>query len=35
MSENIVGSIYILTNHSFSGYVKIRYSWNVQERINK
>jgi len=35
MSENIVGSIYILTNPSFPDYVKIGYSKNVQERINK
>ena len=35
MSENIVGSIYILTNPSFLDYVKIGYSKNVQERINK
>ena len=35
MSENIVGSIYILTNPSFSDYVKIGYSKNVEERINK
>ena len=35
MSENIVGSIYILTNQSFPDYVKIGYSKNVQERINK
>ena len=35
MSENIVGSIYILTNPSFPDYVKIGYSKNVEERINK
>ena len=35
MSENIVGSIYILTNPSFLDYVKIGYSKNVSERINK
>ena len=35
MSENIVGSIYILTNPSFLDYVKIGYSKNVEERINK
>ena len=35
MSENIVSSIYILTNPSFQDYVKIGYSKNVSERINK
>lgn len=35
MSENIVGAIYILTNPSFPDYVKIGYSKNVEERINK
>lgn len=35
MSENIVGSIYILTNPSFPDYVKIGYSKNVEERISK
>lgn len=35
MSKNIVGSIYILTNPSFPDYVKIGYSKNVEERINK
>lgn len=35
MSENIVGSIYILTNPSFPDYVKIGYSNNVEERISK
>lgn len=33
--NNICGSIYILTNPSFSDYVKIGYSKNVEERINK
>lgn len=35
MNDNIIGSIYILTNPSFPNYVKIEYSKNVQERINK
>lgn len=35
MSENIVGKIYVLTNLSFPDYVKIGYSKNVVERINK
>ena len=33
--ENICGSIYILTNPSFPDYVKIGYSKNVEERVNK
>lgn len=33
--ENICGVIYILTNPSFPDYVKIGYSKNVEERINK
>mgnify|MGYP003303866726 FL=1 len=33
--ENICGAIYILTNPSFPDYVKIGYSKNVEERINK
>ena len=33
--NNICGAIYILTNPSFPDYVKIGYSKNVQERINK
>ena len=33
--NNICGSIYILTNPSFPDYVKIGYSKNVVERINK
>ena len=33
--NNFCGSIYILTNPSFPDYVKIGYSKNVQERINK
>lgn len=33
--NNICGSIYILTNPSFPDYVKIGYSKNVEERINK
>lgn len=35
MNDNIVGKIYILTNPSFPDYVKIGYSKNVEERINK
>ena len=35
MNDNIVGKIYILTNPSFPDYVKIGYSKNVAERINK
>ena len=35
MNENICGSIYVLTNPSFPDYVKIGYSKNVEERINK
>lgn len=35
MSEDIVGSIYILTNPSFPDYVKIGYSKNVKEGISK
>ena len=35
MNDNIVGKIYILTNPSFTDYVKIGYSKNVAERINK
>ena len=35
MNDNIVGKIYVLTNPSFPDYVKIGYSKNVQERINK
>ncbi len=33
--KNFCGSIYILTNPSFKDYVKIGYSKNVQERINR
>lgn len=33
--NNICGSIYILTNQSFLDYVKIGYSKNIAERINK
>ena len=33
--NNICGVIYILTNPSFPDYVKIGYSKNVDERINK
>lgn len=33
--NKICGSIYILTNPSFTDYVKIGYSKNVEERINK
>jgi len=33
--NNFCGAIYILTNPSFPDYVKIGYSKNVQERINK
>ena len=33
--DNICGVIYILTNPSFPNYVKIGYSKNVMERINK
>lgn len=33
--ENICGAIYLLTNPSFPDYVKIGYSKNVEERINK
>ncbi len=35
MEDKIVGSIYILTNPSFPDYVKIGYSKDVMERINK
>ena len=35
MNDNIVGKIYVLTNPSFPDYVKIGYSKNVEERINK
>lgn len=35
MSDNIVGKIYILTNPSFPDYVKIGYSRNVEERLNR
>ena len=35
MNENIVGKIYILTNPSFPDYVKIGYSKNVEERLNR
>lgn len=35
MNGNIIGKIYILTNPSFPDYVKIGYSKNVSERINK
>ncbi len=35
MEDKIVGSIYVLTNPSFPNYVKIGYSKNVDERINK
>lgn len=35
MNDNIVGKIYILTNPSFPDYVKIGYSKNIEERINK
>ena len=35
MKENIVGSIYILTNPSFPEYVKIRYADNVDDRIKQ
>lgn len=35
MNDNIEGKIYILTNLSFPDYVKIWYSKNVEERINK
>lgn len=35
MKENIVGKIYILTNPSFPDYVKIGYSKNVGERLNR
>ena len=33
--NNICGAIYILTNPSFPDYVKIGYSKNVEERINR
>lgn len=33
--NNICGAIYIFTNPSFPDYVKIGYSKNVEERINK
>ena len=33
--NNICGSIYILTNPSFPNYVKIGYSKNVEERLNR
>lgn len=33
--NNYSGAIYILTNPSFPDYVKIGYSKNIQERINK
>ena len=33
--SNICGAIYILTNPSFPDYVKIGYSKNVEERINR
>ena len=35
MNDNIVGKIYILTNPSFPDYVKIGYSKNVEERLNR
>lgn len=35
MNENIVGKIYIFTNPSFSDYVKIGYSKNVENRLNQ
>lgn len=35
MEDKIVGSIYILTNPSFPDYVKIGYSKDVTERINR
>lgn len=35
MSENIVCSLDILTNFSFSDYIKTGYSKNIQERKNK
>lgn len=33
--NNICGAIYILTNPSFPDYVKIGYSKNIEERVNK
>ena len=35
LNNNICGSIYIFINPSFPDYVKIGYSKNVQERINR
>lgn len=35
MNDNIVGKIYILTNPSFPDYVKIGYSKNIEERLNR
>ena len=33
--NNFCGAIYILTNPSFPDYVKIGYSKNVEERLNR